>query len=316
MLRAIWRQRCGWSTGREQLDPKLENAKATELRMLVVGSPDCTETNPEPPERARKRTRGARCPRRCLMIGAALPQKSRSQLFLAFYARITYRESNSRKVHRMTRKSEAFEQMAPLLGINASEARLWARHLREAGYIEPSLPGHGISRVTEDELVNFVVGFACCRHAKHAPKYLQVVRAMTREDNIVTEDPEARPLPPFLDKLNFIDAFKALIWDVYEGRFSEWGRSTVPPGIGPNTGGLFVEFVQDGFYVDFLGVRYEPDAQGIHRRAASFHAPFALHRGIIMHRDEDDLPGGADLRITKTIGFRTLHTMAEILIGS
>lgn len=218
----------------------------------------------------------------------------------------------------MTSKTDAFLEIAPLLGMTGGEARLWARHLREAGFIDASLPGRGVSHATEDELVNFVVGFSCCRHAKHAPKYLGVVRDMTRVDRIAADDPEARPLPSFLNHRNVIDAFKGLMWDVYHGRFSEWGRSSVPPGGIPNSGGIFVEFTQDGAAVAIEGIRYEPDEAGIHRRAARFRAEFGttLENLKVIHRDADDLPIDTELRITKTLGFRTLHKMAEILIGS
>lgn len=166
----------------------------------------------------------------------------------------------------MIRKSEAINRIAPLLGIGDGEARLWARHLREAKLIQESLPGHGVSPITEEELVNFVAAYACCRHAKHAPQYVDRVLKLTRSPKIEAEDPEKRALPAFLGQREFGGAFRQLIWDVYGGDFSEWGRTEgVEP---PNTGNLLLEFGQDAAYVEVSGARVDPSG----KRVAYFNA--------------------------------------------
>lgn len=217
------------------------------------------------------------------------------------------------------RKSEAFDRIAPLLGIKPSETRLWARHLREGGHISDSLPGHGISEVTENELINFVIGFCCCRHAKHSPKYLDLVKSMTRESKFEAVDPERRLLPAFLGQRNAIDAIRQAVWDVYNGNFSEWGRGDVPKGQLPSSGSLVIEFGLDGAYVEFSGSRFDHDDKLGSKRVAHFSAFYSNHwePGMplrMMRKDDDDLLPGADLQQVKRIGLRTLHTIGEILI--
>lgn len=209
----------------------------------------------------------------------------------------------------MIRKSEAFSSIAKCLGIRENEARLWARHLREAGFIAGSPPGHGITPVTEDELLHFVAGLCCCRHAKHAPKYLPLVKTMKLIERS-SLDPEDRPLPDFVHEKNAFEALRRVLRDVSEDRCRKWLD-------GP--GQIEVEFGLDAQYVEISGVRLVKNGDKV-KQVARFTVLY-MNRWEpgeplpTYHLDDDDLPPGRDLFFAKRFTQDTLYAMNEILMG-
>jgi hypothetical protein len=213
------------------------------------------------------------------------------------------------------RISEALATLAPTLALTPNEGRNLARELIQSGHVNTSRPGHAITAPTIDDLTNFVVGAACCRLTKHAPKYIDVVAAMRRASQTYVDDPENRPLPDFLMVGSPIEAVKRAIAEAGQPDPFVWWN-------GADESFLTFEFELDARLVRVSGERWRKARGGDLRKHASFSAEYGffasdisrLFEGVpVIRKEDDDLPIAADLHHFKRFGFRTINTMAEIL---